>query len=195
MEIQLAVKRIVLNTPTLICIRIASIVFWLVLQRTPLNSNNSGGVFSSYSCSPFDLGVLFTDLKEFSNQRKYDVITNVWKSDGDFIFSQSKEGRKRRFSSGWLKSFSWLVYSKYLDGAFCLPCAFFAKECGRNSNKLDKLVKSPLTFWTTAFQRLTSHSNGKCQTHNFSVVAMNNFIRSMRQEVVPIDQQLNTLRQ
>ena len=25
------------------------IVFWLVLQRTPLNSNNSGGVFSSYS--------------------------------------------------------------------------------------------------------------------------------------------------
>jgi len=147
-------------------------------------------------CSPFDLGVLFTDLKEFSNQRKYDVITNVWKPDGDFIFPQSKEGRrKRRFSPGWLKSFSWLVYSKYLDGAFCLPCAFFAKECGRNSNKLDKLVKSPLTFWTTAFQRLTSHSNGKCQTHNFSVVAMNNFIRSMRQEVVPIDQQLNTLRQ
>ena len=58
-------------------------------------------------CSPFDLGVLFTDLKEFSNQRKYDVITNVWKPDGDFIFPQSKEGRrKRRFSPGWLKSFS-----------------------------------------------------------------------------------------
>ena len=136
------------------------------------------------------------NLKEFSNQRKYDVITNVWKPDGDFIFPQSKEGRrKRRFSPGWLKSFSWLVYSKYLDGAFCLPCAVFAKECGRDSNKLDKRVKSPLSFCTTAFQRLTSHSNGKCQTHNVSVVAMNNFIRSMRQEVVPIDQQPNTLRQ
>lgn len=32
-------------------IRIVSIVFWLVLQRTPLNSNNSGRVFSSYSHS------------------------------------------------------------------------------------------------------------------------------------------------
>ena len=26
-------------------------------------------------CSPFDLGVLFTDLKEFSNQRKYDLYS------------------------------------------------------------------------------------------------------------------------
>ena len=87
------------------------------------------------------------------------------------------------------------VLSSYLDGAFCLPCAFFAKHCGRNSAKLDKLVKSPLTFWTTAFQRLTSHSNGKCSTHNFSVIAMNNFIRTMKREAVPIDQQLNSLLQ
>ena len=147
-------------------------------------------------CSPFDFGVLFRDLKDLSNQKKYDVITNVWKPADDFLFPQSKEGsRKRRFNPVWLNSYSWLVYSKYLDGAFCLPCALFAKECGRNSNKLDKLVKSPLTFWTTAFQRLGSHSNGQCQTHNFSVIAMNNFIRSMRNEVVPIDQQLDTLRQ
>ena len=30
-------------------IRIVSIAFWLVLTRTPLNSNDRGGVFSSYS--------------------------------------------------------------------------------------------------------------------------------------------------
>ena len=34
-------------------------------------------------CSSFDLGVLFTDLKEFSNQIKCDVITNVWKPDSE----------------------------------------------------------------------------------------------------------------
>lgn len=148
-------------------------------------------------CSPFDFGVLFDDRNGFSNQRKYNVITNVWKPDGDdFEFPKSKEGsRTRRFNPAWLRSFSWLVYSKYLDGAFCLPCSLFATECGRNSNKLDRLVKSPLTFWTTALQRLGSHSNGKCETHNYSVVAMNNFIRSMREEVVPIDQQLNSLLQ
>ena len=33
-------------------------------------------------------------------------------------------------------------------------CVLFARQCGRNSAKLDKLVKSPLTFWTTAFCRL-----------------------------------------
>ena len=75
----------------------------------------------------------------------------------------------------------------------CLPCVFFAKEYGRNASKLDKLVKSPLTFWTTAMGRLVSHSNGKCQVHNSSVIAMNNFLRSMRQETVPINQQLDNL--
>ena len=32
-------------------------------------------------CSPFDLGVLFKDIEDFSDQRKYEVITNVWKPD------------------------------------------------------------------------------------------------------------------
>ena len=131
-------------------------------------------------CFPFDFGVLFKDLKDFSDQRKYDIITNVWKPNGDFQFIKSKEGsRSRRCNPAWLSSFPWLVYSKYKSRSFCLPCALFAKESGRSSNKLDKLVKSPLTFRTTAFQRLGSHSNGKCQTHNYFVIAMNNFIRSM----------------
>ena len=68
-----------------------------------------------------------------------------------------------------------------------------AKQCGRNSAKLDELVKSPLTSWTTTFQRLSNLSNGKCSTHNFSVIAMNNFVRVMKEEVVPVDQQLNTI--
>ena len=78
---------------------------------------------------------------------------------------------------------------------FCLPCVLFARQCGRNSAKLDKLVKSPLTFWTTAFNRLSNHGNGKCSMHNLSVIAMNNFVRVMKQEVVPVDQQLNTILQ
>ena len=107
----------------------------------------------------------------------------------------TKSGRKRRFNSSWLQDFPWLVYSRYLDGTFCLPCILFARQCGCNSAKLDKLVKSPLTFWTTAFCRLSNHTNWKCSTHNSSVIAMNNFVRVMKQEVVPVDQQLNTILQ
>ena len=44
-------------------------------------------------CSPFDFGVLFKDLKDFSDQRKYDIITNVWKPNGDFQFIKSKEAK------------------------------------------------------------------------------------------------------
>ena len=54
----------------------------------------------------------------------------------------------RHFVWSWLKRFPWLAYSKYLDGAFCLPCVFFfGVQCGRNSNKLDKLYKSPMTLY------------------------------------------------
>lgn len=147
------------------------------------------------NCSPFDFGVLFNELQQFSDQRKFELINKVWRPVSDFVFPKTKEsGKARRFNLTWLKDFPWLVYSSYLDGAFCLLCALFAKQCGgHNSAKLDKLVKSPLTFWTMAFQRLKSHSNGKCSTHNFSVIAMNNFVRTMKEEVVPIDQQLDSL--
>ena len=136
------------------------------------------------NCSPFDLGVLFEELRQFSDQRKFELINNVWRPGSTFLFPKTKEsGRNRRFNSSWLQDFPWLVYSRYLDGAFCLPCVLFARQCGRNSAKLDKLVKSPLTFWTTAFNRLSNHANGKCSTHNLSVIAMNNFVRVMKQEV------------
>ena len=131
------------------------------------------------NCSPFDLGVLFEELRQFSDQRKFELINNVWRPGSTFLFPKTKEsGRNRRFNSSWLQDFPWLVYSRYLDGAFCLPCVLFARQCGRNSAKLDKLVKSPLTFWTTAFNRLSNHANGKCSTHNSSVIAMNKYLKT-----------------
>ena len=54
--------------------------------------------------------------------------------------------------------YPWLVYSKYLDSAFCLPCLCFGIEFGKNGSKLDKLFRSPLTFWTTAMAKFKQHS-------------------------------------
>ena len=101
----------------------------------------------------------------------------------------------RHFVWSWLKRFPWLAYSKYLDGAFCLPCVLFGVQCGRNTNKLDKSYKSPLTLWTSAISRFTKHASGKCEMHNLAVIAMGNFLRNMRREAVPIDQQINNLLQ
>ena len=66
------------------------------------------------NCSPFDLGVLFEELRQFSDQRKFELINNVWRPGSTFLFPKTKEsGRNRRFNSSWLQDFPWLVYSRY----------------------------------------------------------------------------------
>ena len=94
-----------------------------------------------------------------------------------------------------VEKISLLAYSKYVDGAFCLPCVCFGVQCGRNTNKLDKLYKSPLTLWTSAISRFTKHASGKCQMHNFAEIAMENFLTNTRREAIPIDLQMNNLLQ
>ena len=47
----------------------------------------------------------------------------------------------RKFKPEWLVRFPWLAYSKYVDGAFCLPCVCFGMECGKNGSRLDKLFR------------------------------------------------------
>ena len=54
-------------------------------------------------------------------------IENAWKPGElfDIPVSVKCSNSKRDFVWGWLKRFAWLVYSKFLDGAFCLPCVLF----------------------------------------------------------------------
>ncbi|XP_044165353.1 uncharacterized protein LOC122949323 [Acropora millepora] len=148
-------------------------------------------------CSPFDIGTVYRVIASFTDAEKFRFIESVWKPDLLFEFPASKEtcGKQRKFRQEWLVKYPWLVYSKYLDGAFCLPCVCFGMECGKNGAKLDKLFRSPLTFWTTARGKFDSHSSGKSEIHKFSVMAMQNFLAAMRRQTAPIDQQLNRLMQ
>ena len=80
--------------------------------------------------------------------------------------------------------------------ALCLPCLCFGMECGKNGNKLNKLFKSPLTFWTTACSRFQSHSVGNTDTtHGNAVIAMADFMDNMTRRAVPINQQIDQLMQ
>lgn len=92
-------------------------------------------------CSSFDIGVVFKELISFSDAQKLELIEKIWKPDDKFDFPQSVESKKnRKFREDWLRKYPWLAYSKYLDGAFCLPCVLFSV----GNLKTDKLVKSPL---------------------------------------------------
>ena len=97
-------------------------------------------------CSPFDIGFVYQTIGRFSAPEKLGYIQNIWKLDQLFVFPQTCEagGKLRKFRFEWLMRFPWLVYSKYLDGAFCLPYLCFGMECGKNGNKLNKLFESPL---------------------------------------------------
>ena len=125
----------------------------------------------SQDCSPFDIDTVYRVIASFTDAEKFRFIESVWKPDLLFEFPASKEtcGKQRKFRQEWLVKYPWLVYSKYLDGAFCLPCVCFGMECGRNGAKLDKLFRSPLTFWTTARGKFDSHTSGKSEIHKFSV--------------------------
>ena len=123
-------------------------------------------------CSQYDIGLVFKEISSYSDQDKLKFIENVWKPGELFDFPSSVEcsNSNRRFVWSWRKRFPWLAYSKYLDGEFCLPCVFFGVQCGRNTDKLDKLYKSLLTLWTSAISRFTKHASGKCEMHNLAVI-------------------------
>ena len=127
---------------------------------------------------------MYRVIASFTDTEKFRFIESVWKPDLLFEFPASKEtcGKQRKFRQEWLVKYPWLVYSKYLDGAFCLPCVCFGVECGKNGAKLDKLFRSPLTFWTTARGKFDSHASGKSEIHKFSVMAMQNFLAAMRRQ-------------
>ena len=133
-------------------------------------------------CSPFDIGTVYRVIASFTDAEKFRFIESVWEPDLLFEFPASKEtcGKRRKFRQEWLVKYPWLVYSKYLDGAFCLPCVCFGVERGKNGAKLDKLFRSPLTFWTTARGKFHSHASGKSEIHKFSVMAKQNFLAAMR---------------
>ena len=86
------------------------------------------------------------------DDEKFNLMHNVWKLDMSYQFPVTIEagGVCKRFVHQWLNRYRWLAYSKYLDGAFCLPCVLLGTQTGHNGAKLDKLLKSPLTYWTSA---------------------------------------------
>ena len=112
-------------------------------------------------CSQYDVCLFFKEIGSYSDQDNFRFIAleNVLKLD--FPASVECSNSNRHFVWSRLKRFPWLANSKYVDGAFCLPCVCFGVQCGPNWNKLDKLYKSPLTLWTSTVSCFTKHASGR----------------------------------
>ena len=94
------------------------------------------------------------------------------------IFPTRTEYRKQRsFRHCWLEQHDWLVYSPSQDGAYCKVCVLFGSDGGdKDASKLDKLVKPPVTFWTTAAQKFNEHEHElKSEVHKAAILKADSF--------------------
>ena len=95
-------------------------------------------------------------------------------------------GKKRKFCRSYLEDYKWLRYSKYLDGCFCLPCLLFSAKTGHHHNRLCKLLKEPLTLWTSCNRKIKDHHN-KFDMHKDASLLMSTFFKRMEGKLVPVD--------
>ena len=96
-------------------------------------------------------------------------------------------GKQRRFSHVWLKNNSpWLVYSKALDGGFCLPCVLFGSQTAQRSGQdLGALVTRPLKTFNKATELLRKHGS-QIKYHKDAMIFMQNFMATMEQQRVSV---------
>ena len=94
-------------------------------------------------------------------------------------------GKHRSFNQAWFNEYKWVTYSPHVDGVDCKFCVLFS-----DSGKIDKLVKAPLNFWTTASQKFKKHS--ECDGHKRASLLADNFIKVMTSQQHGVDEQLNT---
>ena len=85
-------------------------------------------------------------------------------------------------------------------------CIWIFLQITQNLVRLTRNTHIVLRNWTNCtsfhshfrrppFHVLPNTRAGKCEMHNFAVIAMENFLRNMRREEVSIDQQINNLLQ
>ncbi|CAI6377563.1 unnamed protein product [Macrosiphum euphorbiae] len=127
--------------------------------------------------------VISTDISLFVNRRLSDeekllVLKNVWKpqKNYDFPLLELNKGRSLKFQYAWLDKYSWLAYSKALNGAFCKYCVVFAGNTGGVGNQpLGNLVISPFQQYKNAHRTLGIHQAR--EYHIASVTDSEHFIR------------------
>ena len=128
-----------------------------------------------------DISYYASSKLSIDNNLKYSLLTNHFKPDRKYSFPtlySDDHKHSRRFLINWLNDSSFLVYSPYIEGAYCINCVLFRNVQGQ---KLELFVDKPcrqykhLKHFTTSWK---SHINS--QFHQNSTVATANFMRTYK---------------
>ena len=136
----------------------------------------------------------YVSTEALTASQRLTALNNSFQPGEKYDFpTQVEYGKHRSFQFSWLQEHNWLAYSPSLDGAFCKVCVLFGQvsSSDKNASKLIKLVKTPLTFWTTASSKFKEHET-KSQVHKTASLKANNFLQVMQNNAVSVGEQLNT---
>ena len=83
------------------------------------------------ACHKSDIGFISSigRINRLSDTDKYALTKEPYVPPPIYTFPKHVEyGKQRSFQQSWVTKFPWLVYSRHIDGGFCLPCALFSKS-------------------------------------------------------------------
>ena len=119
-------------------------------------------------------------------ERRYSLLTKHSKPPAGYSFPKCPKGRS--FQHQWLQQFPCLVYSKPVNGGFCLPCVLFASS-GYRGSVPGILVSRPLTAFVKALELLRKHADKGY--HKTAVFRSEEFLSTMTNRQPSIQCQLN----
>ena len=134
------------------------------------HSSQQGAGSSDISTSSqlvLDIGEIYSEAKtpaEFNATmqsltaaQKYKLMTKHKVPHKNHIFpTQYLGGCNRSFRLNWLSENSWMVYSKKVDGAFCIVCAMFCSDPSKGY-----LVSKPFHIWNKKSEKTKEHVQSK----------------------------------
>ena len=134
-------------------------------ELTPaVSSNTAANITSdpdigSIISSGMNVDTVTAAVNGLTNGEKYNLLTKHFQPTPSYPFPRVySNGCFRQFQYRWLAKYHpWLVYSKAVDGGFCIFCALFATS----RNKLGVLVNRPFTAWIKVQKILDGHAGNK----------------------------------
>ena len=113
-------------------------------------------------------------VKSLDKDQMYKLIKHHFFPSETFPFPKEySAGCNRCFQAKWLKKYSWLVYSKVLDGGFCIFCSLFIKD----RSKYGVLVNTPFKKWVKVNKVVGDYSSN--QYHHNAMADTSTFLQSV----------------
>ena len=95
-------------------------------------------------------------MSDILDAELYSLINNVYKPSKNFDLPETE----RSFRFVWFEEFPWVCYSRWEDGAYCLPCVLFGHKVV-GSSSLENLYRKSYQTWPT-YNSKKSRKTLKC---------------------------------